>query len=180
MCRKYRFIADIDNKKITDFVAYGSRLQRVYLIFGIIAIVNLVSTFKKEDHIIRLLQLLGIVCYAGIVACFLFMDTIKPNDRAMKGAVSSVLGLLVVNSTQCLATFIYMCAKYFTWTLLFSVVELLLQVATLYIFYHFRIAVDKEIESGSLTGLQPEPSAPVVAVAMSRPSNTSGTYSDKV
>lgn len=184
MCNKYRFIKDIDNKKVVDFINYGKRLQKIYLIFGVIAIVNLVSTFKKEDHVIRVLQLLGIVCYAGIISCFMFMDSIKPNDRAMRGTVSACLGLLILNSIGNLTSFLYLCLNYFTWTLLFSLISLFLQLSTWYIFYHFRLQVDKEMADGSLTSLGPESSGgtPVVAVAMSRPSNASGTYpiADKV
>jgi hypothetical protein len=171
MCNKYRFIADIENKKVTDYLSYCHRLQKVYLIFGILAVVNLISTFKKEDHVVRLLQLLGIVCYAGIISCFLFMDTIKPNDRAMKGTVSACLGLLSVNSAGNLTSFIYLCVAYFTWTLLYSLLSLFLQLGTFYIFYHFRLQVDKELQQGDgdMSGLQPSSSAPVIAVPIARP-----------
>ena len=69
MCNKYKFIADIDNKSVADFMEYGNRLRRVYLIFGIIALINIITTFTKEDHIIRILQVLGILLYAGIITC---------------------------------------------------------------------------------------------------------------
>lgn len=161
MCRKYKFIADIDNKSVADFISYAVRLKKLYFIFGCIALINIISTFKREGLVIRWLQVLGIVLYAGIIANLTWLDTMTPTDTAMRTTVRAVLALLVLNTFNNLASFVYLIATDYSWTLFFSLFSLILQVTTWYIFYHFLVRIDQEATVGTIEeGLNPDPSAP--------------------
>ena len=71
MCRKFRFIADIDNKTVKDFVDYLGRVRKLYIIFGILAAVNLLTEFDVADHIYRFMLVAGVVLYFVISGQFI-------------------------------------------------------------------------------------------------------------
>ena len=163
MCNRYKFIADIDNKSVKDFVNYAARLVRLYGIFGILGLINLISTFKHEDHIIRLLQILGLLLYCSIIVCCSNMQGKTAADPALRSSVVAAIGCLVTNSVNNLVMFVYILINYYTWTIFFSLLSIVIQVSTWYIFWYFKERIDKENAGGGINeSLSPVASAPVV------------------
>ena len=144
MCRKFKFIADMDNKSIKDYLAYTQRSKKIYMIFGVLALINIVETFSGADHILRWLTILGVLLYACIIATLTLMGNLNEKDSNLKPLVLATIVCLVLNSANNLAEFIYIFMTDYTWTIFFSLLSLILQVTTWYIFIGFSRQVDKE------------------------------------
>ena len=182
MCRKFRFILDIEQKKVCDYVAYAARLRRVYMIFGVIAIINIVSTFKDEDHVIRLLQIFGIILYGNIALVLSVMQNVQHTDMVLRRLIVATNLLLVLNTMSNATQLIYLLAYYYSWTLLFNIFSIILHLGSLYIFYRFKIQFDVEKDSSQASELASVGVAAPVATPMIHavPEATAYPVNDKV
>lgn len=134
----------MENKVIQDYLAYARKSRKIYMIFGIIALVNIAETFSGADHVLRWLTILGIFFYAIIIATLTAMSSVTKTDPKLKKLVIATIVTLILNTANNIAEFVYIVLTDYTWTIFFSLFSLLLQVVTWYIFIGFWRQIDKE------------------------------------
>jgi hypothetical protein len=151
MCKKLRFISDIGNKQIKDFQDYGLRLRRLYIIFGIIGIIDVFTTYAKHDsvEVQSALQIAGLVLYLGIIYLLSQLSDKTVHDTSLRSTVVHLIVLLMANTAVSLTVFIYLLLYYYSWTVFFSLFSLVLQVAGIYIFFYFKSKIDEEMDAAS-------------------------------
>ena len=163
-----------------DFVNYTSRVRKIYLIFGIIALAEVLLKYKKEDHILRALALFGAVLY---ILIFITISRLVADERPQKVFVYICLALVVLNSINYAAETIYTVIVAPNLYAIFAIFSVMLQVSTMYIFIKFLQAIDKENLLNAQGGNQFEsPTYPVTASAPPAPATavySQGPMSDR-
>ena len=133
--------------------------------------------FKKEEHILRALALVGVVLY---ILIFLTITRMIADTNPQKSFVYICIVLLILNSINYAAETIYsviIAPNYFA---IFAIFSFMLQASTMYIFIKFLEAIDKENLLNAQGGNQIEESVyPVNASAPPAPAYVQGPMDDR-
>lgn len=132
MCRKFKFIQDIDNKTVADFTAYCMRLRKLYCIFTVISAFNLWGLYYSSHEDMFIISVVGFFFYV-VVAGFYFCITDPPKVQAIFGTLIAVICLWLDE----IFTAAYQLVVYPSWFIAFSLISISLQVCSAYILYRF-------------------------------------------
>lgn len=133
MCvQRFRLLANIDNESIETIVKYLGRLTRLYAIFSLIAVVEIVSAYYTNRSEV-IFEIVYTILYIGNVL-MLFQMVRQPSIVTATISIASVVILLAYNV-------FYLLYQVFVeksiWAL-FAVIGLVFQVTTVFIIYKLR------------------------------------------
>lgn len=146
MCvSRYKILSNIENATIEDCVKFINRICRIYVIFGIIAIVNAVNVSAYKERKQVMLTIIYIALYffnIGTLAIVAKTPTLPNCSIAIFGN-----SILYVYNIFLLIFNIVVFRSYWA---LFTLIGIFVQTTTLYILYKFREKVINQ-ENVSLT-----------------------------
>ncbi len=132
MCRKYALIYNIDNTNIQELCDYLSRLKKIYLIFMIISLVNLITEAVPKQLSTSIIAAVNILLY--LINIIILQRA--SNDHTVMNANLAIFGLLLISAFN-IFSLIYNAVTGNLWTI-FGVVSVVLQWSTIFLIYKLR------------------------------------------
>ncbi len=135
MCRRFAILWNIEQTSIDELYAYLYRLGRLYIVFLIISIVELIAN-TTDDQVLLIWAIAGIVLYAINVIAINYTASHKETRQfwhvSIPFCTTTVLAIFDV------ANLINLLVVYKNLWALFSILSIILQLTTILIFWHLR------------------------------------------
>lgn len=138
MCRKFKFIQDIDNKTVEDFTAYCMRLRRIYVIFSAVQAFTLWDGYSSMPQDLFIIATVGLFLYV-ICAGMYFAMTDPPKLQIVLGALIAVSCLWL----QEVFSSVYQVVVYPSYYIFISLIGITLQCCSIFILYRFWLLLRK-------------------------------------
>lgn len=151
MCRKYALIYNIETTTIQELCDYLNRLKKIYLIFMIISLVNLITEAVPKQRVTAIIAGVDVLLY--LINIIILQRA--SNDPTVMNANLAIFGLLLISAFN-IFSLIYNAVTGNLWTI-FGVVSVVLQWSTVFLVYKLK----EKIINGEYT---PQP-VPVQAYA---------------
>lgn len=134
MCRRFKLLYRIEDATVDEIIHYLSRLRKLFIVFLIIGIIDLVSCILTQGTGPIIWNAVGLYLYAQNLGCLAYL-LVNPTVFRAKFPITSATLLCAFN----IASIVNEVVSYHSYWGIFSVISVLIQFTTIYILYKLMV-----------------------------------------
>lgn len=163
MCRRIRLLAKIQEATVHDIVQFLFRLARLYVVFAVLSLINFISAYYTETHLIIGMTIAYTALYVINIGVIVILAR-QPNTSNCSRAVFSNIMLTLFNVAVMIVNFVVVKSL---WALQ-NLVGVLVQCSTTYILYKLH---EKLVNGGAPVQLDDNVAPPMAEAVVIGPNN---------